>query len=250
MADAQGMDGEDWKDSPLTKLVIAAVTGAVMTKVVGKVVGKVKEEVRKVDLNNLVKDPKAETAALAERLKKSGKEGIDAMKDDVDYVRKKGLGGILAQQVRRAHQSLLDTVCGIMDGKYALASELRVPGVEGAIIGEYLADERAITRDEADAVRYFALDLLRHGDALPYELGYGADDAAVRQELITDIVGFATTDIDSLVGKLEGIITIDECAFKDDDPTLRRQELAVLRHYAEGMRAVAARYSGSGDGGA
>ncbi len=242
MSELYPADDDDWKDSPLVKLILATLSGAVTSKTIKKVTNKIKAQVNQVDLNKLMEDPKAEIKALGDRLKDEGKKSVENTKDEVAYMKKKGIGGLIGDWYKEQKARFRDSLTGMVAGKYALSADLKVEGIN-AIIGEYLNDSRPILREDADQVRNFAYHVLHDAEVLPQDLGYGEDNPEVRTELVTDFVGFATTDVDYMLSILKKATSIDEVVFKDEDPTLRRNEFTALTQYADQLREVAEMYN-------
>lgn len=261
--DLSGMYGpEGWKDSPIVKIVLITVGTAVASKVVRTLVGKVREgvkDLKKVDLNKVVRDPKGQARELAGKMKQGTQHAGEELRSGAAYVGKKGIGGVVREQVLNpARERVQGTLCSLVEGKYATAAELQVDGVD-AFIGEYLRTEMRGRRgkptkqppplqEAADSIRNFVTALRDDYDVLPLDLGYGADNPAVRREVLKGFTGYATLHVDEVMKRLEAATTVDRFVFKDPDPTLRQQELEVLVRHASGLRALAALYSKQPEG--
>lgn len=244
---------EDWKDSPIVKIVLITVGTAVASKTIRTVVGKVKEGVKglkTVDLNKVVRDPKGQAQELAGKVKQGTQHAGEELRSGAAYAGKKGLTGVVREQVLNpARERIQGTLCSLVEGKYATAAELQIEGVD-TYIGEYLSTETRgkpkkqppILQQTADSVRNFVTALRDDSGALPLELGFGEDDRYVRQEVLKGFAGYATSDVDHVIQRLEAATSIDRFVLEDSDPTLREQELAVVRRYAGGIRSLAAQY--------
>lgn len=253
---------EDWKDSPLVKIALITVGIAVATRVVKTVAGKVGEGVKglkKVDLNKVVRDPKGQVQELASKMRQGTQDAGDELRSGAAYVGKKGLAGVMREQVLNpARERVRGTLCSLVEGKYATAAELQVEGVD-AYIGEYLRTEMRgrrgkprrqppLLQETVDSIRNFVTALRDDYDALPLDLGYSADNPAVRQEVLKSFTGYATLDVDEVMKRLEAATTVDRFVFRDPDPTLRQQELEALARHASGLRGLAASYSKQQEG--
>lgn len=252
---------EDWKDSPIVKIVLITAATAVGSKVVRTVVGKVKEGVKglkKVDLNKMVRDPKGQAHDIAEKMKEGAQHAGGELRSGAAYAGKKGITGVVTEQVvNPARERVQGTLCSLVEGKYATAAELQIPGVD-AYIGEYLSTETRgkrgkpkkqppVLRDTADQVRNFVTALRDDYDVLPLELGYDGDNPHVRKEVLDIFTGYATIDVDYVIKRLEAATTIDRFVLTDTDPTLREQELAVIRRCAGSISGLAAQYDAKED---
>ena len=140
-----------WKDY-LKKFLIITVGGALASRAIRAVAKKVKEEVQGVDVNQLINDPKAEAKRLGEKWKKESEEGIATLKGDAARARKRGLAGIVSDEVDRIRSSAQDVLCSLVEERYPFPAELIVDGID-ARIGEY--GGARVTREQADLVRSF-----------------------------------------------------------------------------------------------
>lgn len=216
-----------WKDY-LKKFLIITVGGALASRAIRAVAKKVKEEVQGVDVNQLINDPKAEAKRLGEKWKKESEEGIATLKGDAARARKRGLAGIVSDEVDRIRSSAQDVLCSLVEERYPFPAELIVDGID-ARIGEY--GGARVTREQADLVRSFYRRLSQDTQALPLDLGYGEENADVRREILTAFVGLATTDPSKVLERLE--VAVTKNFFEDPDPTLRRKTLDAMKLYAD-----------------
>ncbi len=253
---------DDWKDSPIVKIVLITVGTAVASKVVRTIAGKVREGMKglkTVDLNKVARDPKGQARELAGKMKQGTQHAGEEIRKSTAYVGKKGLAGVVREQVLNpARERIQGTLCSLVEGKYATAAELQVEGVD-AFIGEYLRTETRgrrgkpmkqppLLQEAVDSIRNFVTALRDDYDVLPLDLGYGADNPSVRQEVLKGFTGYATLHVDRVIKRLEAATTVDRFVFNDQDPTLRQQELEVLVRHASGLRALAALYSKQPEG--